>query len=57
MLDGLAIFKDVKREGLHGVKSQRDRDDFHEWAIFKVCMLEVIDTSIKGEATQPPIQY
>ncbi|KAB2597608.1 S ribonuclease [Pyrus ussuriensis x Pyrus communis] len=42
-LDGLAIFQEVKREGLDGLKSQRAGDDFHEWAIFKVCMLEVID--------------
>ena len=59
---GLPFFKSVQREGLDGGKIQRAvktkyiGDDFHEWAIFKVCMLEVIDTSIKGETTQPPIQ-
>lgn len=31
------------------VKTKYIGDDFHEWAIFKVCMLEVIDTSIKKE--------
>ena len=59
MLDGLAIFKDVKGKRWDEVKSKKKiyaGDDFHEQAIFKVCMLDVIDTSIKEEATQPPIQ-
>ena len=49
MLDGLAIFKDVKRKGWDEVKSKKKYtgDDFHKQVIFKVCTLDVIDTSIK----------
>ena len=46
---GLPFFKSVQREGLDGVKFQRAGDDLHRWAVFRVCMLVVIDSSIKSQ--------
>ena len=46
---GLPFFKSVQREGLDGVKFQRAGDDFHRWAVFRMCMLVVIDSSIKSQ--------